>query len=575
MAAPNVNLTVRDGGLATVPSGTGGLFAKIGPAPLGVVNTVIAVGDQNTIIKNLGGGGLLTEAAALALAVGGQGPVRPSGLLLIPVNPSTYGTASSVTHTGPGTGTVTVTVRPPTVFQIKCILGGATGVATFQTSVDGGLTYGATWTTAATVIIPGVSFTTLAFGAGTAVTGDVITVSVTTGAGTLTSGSGTLAVTHSASCPVDAYTVVTTIILAGGLGVGMFTYSLDNGVTTSAPVLIPGSGVYAVPDGTDLNKSGTNQTGVVLTFSGTFTLADTYAFTTTTASYTGTDLTNAFNVLVADTRWGSGVGLHIVGPAATVGAANTLLATLDTLMATGVSTYYKFDGAMIEVPSDTDANIIAAFAAASSLRVGACAGFEKQTSPLNGRVQSRPSAWQVMARAGCVNPAEDLGQVSTGSLVGVISLVRDEATTPGLDAARFSTLTSIIGRNGFYITNGRLMSQPGSDFTYWQYRRVMDVVSSLTRQSLLTFLNSSVRVNSDGSIVEKDARKIEQSVINFIFSGLPPGSITDLQVTVNRSNNVLSSQTILPTVRVLPLGYAKFINADIGFTNQALQIKAA
>jgi hypothetical protein len=136
---------------------------------------------------------------------------------------------------------------------------------------------------------------------------------------------------------------------------------------------------------------------------------DQYTFTTTTASFTSTDLTNAFNALVAQPyKWSF---LHIVGPAATVGAAATLLAAVDLLMGTAASSY-RFARAILEVPSDTDANILSAFAASSSLRVAAAAGFVTTVSVLNGRSMSRPLGWHMAARAAAVPPQEDLGRVT-------------------------------------------------------------------------------------------------------------------------------------------------------------------
>jgi len=573
MALPGVSVTVRDGGLGIVPPGAGNLFAKIGPSPLGVVNSVSSVSDNTSLQKACGNGGLMVEAAALALAVGGQGSPRPGGLLLVPVNPSTYGTATAVVQSGTGPA-VTVAIKPAVAFQLKCILGGAASVATFQMSLDGGATYGATFTSAATLITPGASFTTLAYGAGSAVAGDIFTVA-TTGTVTQTSGSGTLAITLSSACPVDAYTVTVTVTGGGALGAGFFTYSLDGGNTVSQPFLIPASGSAIIADGNDPFKAGQCSTGIVLTFAaGTYVVGTTYTFTTTTASYTTTDLTNAFNQLYIDTRFSSGIGLHVVGPASTVGNAATLLASLDTLMGTAAGSF-KFDRAMIEVPSDTDANTLAAFNASSSTRVGAAAGFHNVTSPVNGRIQSRPAAYSIMARAGGVPAQNDLGRVLDGSLPGVSKLARDEFQTPGLDAGRFSTLTSIPGRNGFWVTNGRLFAQAGSDFTYWQYGRVMDLASYYTRLALLNFLNDSVRVNGDGTISEKDARNIENYTDGFVRNAMPPGSFSDYIIQISRTNNVLSSQTILPTARVIPLGYAKQISLDLGFTNQGLVVKAA
>jgi hypothetical protein len=562
MALPNVSVSVRDGGLAIVPPGSQGYHAKIGPAPFGVINTVYALGNDNdTLQTTLGKGGPLVEAAALANAVGGLGTRRPSGQFLVPVNPSTYGTASAVTKVGTGAGTVAVAIKPSKAFQIKCILGGATATSTWQTSVDGGVTYGATWVSAATVQVPGASFVTLAFGGGTAVVGDVVTVS-TTGTTALASGSGTLTPTLSSACPLDAYSVKIVITTAGALQTAQFTYSLDGGTTTIGPILTTGSGVYVIPD-----------TGLQLTLASTFVAGDQYTFTTTTASFTSTDLTNAFNALVAQPyKWSF---LHIVGPAASVGAAATLLATVDLLMGTAASSY-RFARAILEVPSDTDANILSAFAASSSLRVAAAAGFVTTVSVLNGRSMSRPLGWHMAARAAAVPPQEDLGRVQTGSLPGATALSRDESATPGLDnAGRFTTATTILGRNGFFITQGRLMAPVGSDFTFWQYGRVMDQISDAARTAFLKFLNDSVRVNSDGTISEKDAQNMESSALNDILNSIENGSVSSLSVTIDRTTNVLATQTISPKVRAVPLGYAKFVPIDAGFTSTGLAVKAA
>jgi len=93
---------------------------------------------------------------------------RPPGTLS-----STTPGFTAVTHTGAGTGTVTpkaplnalvnnVTNGPQSV-MINIIVGGAVGVATFQWSNDGGVTYGTTQTTAASYT-DGTSGITIAFG---------------------------------------------------------------------------------------------------------------------------------------------------------------------------------------------------------------------------------------------------------------------------------------------------------------------------------------------------------------------------------------------------------------------------
>src|SRR6267378_1477691 len=191
MAAPSVNLTIRDGGLGIVLPGTGNIHVKLGASPLGDLNTIIPVTNPTDGQVQLGKGGPLIEATALALAVGGQGSVRPGGVYCVPVNPSTYGTPSAVTKVGTGAGTVTVATKPSAQVLIKCIAGGSSTTSTWQTSVDGGVTYSPTWTAAATIILPRASFVTLAFGAGTSIAGDLGTIP-TSANPSLSSGTGTL-----------------------------------------------------------------------------------------------------------------------------------------------------------------------------------------------------------------------------------------------------------------------------------------------------------------------------------------------------------------------------------------------
>jgi hypothetical protein len=455
---------------------------------------------------------------------------------------------------------VTVAAAPSGSILIKCIAGGSSTTSTWQTSVDAGATWSPTWTAAASVVLPRASFVTLAFGAGTSVTGDVVTIP-TQGAPSLTSGTGTLVPTVSTACPVDAYTAIVAITTAGATGVAMFTYSLDGGVTVSQPYLVPSGapGVFSIPDA-----------GVNVSFTGTFTKGDTYSFTTTTASFSSTDVTNAWTAMVADSRlW---FMAHVVGAASSVANAASLAASLETL-AVAASSAYRFVRVLMEVPKDTDANTLAAFASTTTPHVSWCAGFHTINSALSGRDYSRNSAWSVAARVASIPPAEDPGRVQSGPLLGVLSLDRDERKTPGLDDGRFTTLQTILGLPGFWVTNWRLGAAPGSDFTFGQNGRVMDLVAAAYRNGLLHYLNESFRVNKgDGTINEKDALACESYLNDYIGNSLPANTISSLAVTIDRTNNMLSNQTLKAKCAVIPRGYAKTIIGDLGFTSSALAI---
>ncbi len=552
MGIPDVTLSIQDGALGIAPPSSAKTQLKIGVVAKGLVNVIQSASDLTTLTGLLGKAGPLVEAAALALQ--GGGPVYVMG-----ATPSTYGTAGTVTKTASNsTGTLTVTARPSFQVIARVAATGTLGVGTLQFSVDGGSTYGAAVLTAATVMVPQATLLTIACAAGNYVAGDTWTIATD---GTVTfSGTSTGVVTISTCSPVDTYSLMIDVIDAGALGAATFIYSLDGGNTWSPKILVPASGKYVIPD-----------TGLLLTFaSGPLGNADAWSCPVTAASYSTTDLTTAMTAALADARtWGF---VHVVGAPSSVANAATLATTLQSLLVTAAS-QYRFARGIIEVPSDTDANTIAAFAAVATDRVNWAAGYATITSPLNGRQFSRSSAWAAAARASAVPVSEDLGRVASGPLTSVGQLGRDEQATPGLDAQRFTTLRTIIGRQGKYLTTGRLGAAFGSDFSIWQNGRVMDVACDTTRQRLLQFLNSSVRVNADGTILEKDARVIEAYCDSGLRAALTqPGDASDVSVTVSRTANVLSTQTLPVSVRVLPLGYAKWITVDIGFSNPALTV---
>jgi hypothetical protein len=551
MSIPAVNMTIEDGALGTLPPNVARASVKLGICSKGVPN-VLAGGfsDVNTLTAALGQGPLV-EAIAQVLAVAG-GPVYA-----MPVTASVVGTVGAVTHTGPGSGTVTPSKAPDRVIVAKVTTGGTVGTMAVSFSVDGGaystpvVSGVAPWA----YPVPGTQ-STLTFAAGTYVLNDLYTVG-TNGAVVLT-GAGPATVTQ-ASNPVDAYSVLVTIVTGGGLGAGAFTYSVDGGNSQSPTIAIPGSGVYTIPG-----------TGIVLTFAGTFTLDDTYAFASTAAGYGTSDLTAALVALRANaTEWGF---VHAVGAPASAAAAAALAAIMDTQM-TAAEVAFRYAWGMIECPtSESDATVLAAFTSFSSARTMVCAGDADVISPLSGRILRRNAAWPVSARIAFINAGEDPAWVGRGPLKNVHELYRDEAATQLLDEGRFTTLRSHIGKAGYFITNGRMMAPGGSDFTYVQYRRVMDRACQVTRAAELEYLNADVRLDEDtGYIDERDAQSFEGDVNAKLRAAVvSTGDASGCSVVMSRTTNLLATAAQPVTVRVTPKAYLKQIDTSIGFKNPAL-----
>jgi hypothetical protein len=557
---PDVSVTISDGAQGLTPSSSEQVHSIIGACAEGTPNTLYSYSDIPTLVANHKAGPAV-EAAAHSLMVAG-GPVY-----LVPVTQSTPGAPGSVTKTGTGP-TVTAPTKsavteagtaPPDVtlsgtptkfidLVVEITTGGARGTAIFRYSLDGGDTWAEEGvTTAATYLMPNTGVT-LNFATGTDYTDDNVYTAVT-------------------CVPYDRYEAQLEIVDGGALGTATFRYCLDRDNPSGDPVwsetlTTPTSGLYTIPD-----------TGISFTLAaGTYVAGTTYDITTTPPGFSSSDVQSAFDALAADPReWGA---VHVVGQASSVSGSATIASTLDTKTEAAASGSFRYAHAMLECASDTDGNTIAAFEDFASKRVNVCAGFCRVTSVISGRSFKRSSAFPIAARLSKVGIGVDLARVIDGPLPGVTYLYRDEQLTPGLDAARFSTLRSIVGRQGYYITNARLMAPAGSDFTLVQYRRVMDVGCTVGRDTLLDSLSDGVRVNRvGGTIHEIDARGIEARVKARLNARLTqPGHASAVDCVIDRTNNVQSTQKVKSQVRITPLGYAKSIDLDIGFTSPSLSI---
>jgi hypothetical protein len=361
--------------------------------------------------------------------------------------------------------------------------------------------------------------------------------------------------------PLDSYVARVAVVTGAAnpaAGTAVVKYSLDNGQNYSGDIALPTTGVYPVPG-----------TGISLNFSAaTLVAGDTYTFTSTAPGYDTTNLSAALDALLADPRtWFTVNIVGVPGTGTTASVAGTVATKLGA-----AQTAFRYSYATMQAADDVDATLITAQASITSDRLSIAAGFEYLTSVVNGLAYRRPAAWAQAVQAGLSEPHEDLARVRTGAIPAVQGLIRDEARTPALDAVRYSTLRTHVGKPGHYMTNARLMSGPTSDYQYVQHRRVMDIACTNVRRNGLEYLNDSVVVDSTtGYIAESDARAIDANLTELLRAEvLSPGYVSDATVRVHRDVNILSTGRLVVTVRLVPLGYLKSISVDIGFLNPSL-----
>ncbi len=385
------------------------------------------------------------------------------------------------------------------------------------------------------------------------------------------SGTGTSVITTTGASR-DDYEVFFKVVAGGTIGVAgiTFQYSLDNGRTFSQIIALGTANNYLLPN-----------TGITLAFAaGTLVAADTAKFLGTAPKWGTSDITSAFTAAYASLLvWDFAC---ITGPCSATEAA-----TVKTQM-TAAEAGYRYTSTLVETVRQTAAQsdsawqavIVPDWAAFSGSRIVSCAGLDKLSSPLDGFNYLRPSMWEACIRACLVDAAIDLARVLDGPLLGSIVdsqlnlVAHDERSQPGLDDARFLTLTSIIGETGVFITNPKTMAPAGSDFDLWQFRRVMDKAAAATYAALRKLLSSGVRVDKKtGFILEKDALAIEQIVNSALRDEImSKGRASAAYFILSRTDNILSTRTLTGKTRIVPLGYIKTLVNELAFENPALKV---
>ena len=129
------------------------------------------------------------------------------------------------------------------------------------------------------------------------------------------------------------------------------------------------------------------------------------------------------------------------------------------------------------------------------------------------------------------------------------------------------SLRTFDGEPGVFVNNPRLMSSPTSDFRYLQHRRVMNLALESVDSYMRRRLSKSVRVKaSTGTITEVEASEIESGQTAALAASLlAKPKASSVSVALSRTDNLLATETLTVDVGIQPLGYAKTINATVGF----------
>jgi Protein of unknown function (DUF2586) len=574
MARSSVNISFVDGGLGIVTGPLGGTKTQlmVGISAGGTPGTVIPISSPTTATR-------LLVAGPLWDAVYNRVSLSGSMMLAVPLPIATAGSCGAWTQQGSGAGVVSATVANFQQILVKCILGGSLATATFQFSVNGSA-YSATVTSAAGwsstgYRVPG-TLTTLIFGAFTYRANDVYTIP-TTGVCSASSPAGGPTGPTQSSSPADAYELLLTITTSGTLGTSQFTYSLDNGNTTSAPMSTAASVILP-------------NTGIVLGFTAAnYNATDIYTAVCVNAAYQSSDVTAAIVAALAQSNPFEGV--DCIGMPANAAGAYSFASALDLELQSAAASNKVFIWGITNCPTvESDATVTAAFASFTSAtgRTSVCIGTQDVQSIATGLMLRRPIGWNYGTRLASIRYAESPGWVGRGGLPGILAIqnaygttgLNGAATADTFDSARFVTLCQGNGYPpGMYVTHGNTMALATSDYSQIMAVRVADYLATIAQAALTLYLQADWRINPDtGQLDKRDVGTINAKITQLLTDAVigQPGSANDnassVMFALDPTSNLLSNETLLCALSCVLKGYSNTINCNFGFVNPRLTV---
>jgi hypothetical protein len=375
------------------------------------------------------------------------------------------------------------------------------------------------------------------------------------------------------------YSVQLQVMDGGILGAGTFKYTLDynadlttDDFTYSGKIVVPSGGTYAIPG-----------TGLTLTFpAGTYIEDETYTFTANCAGFASADVLAALDVALEGASDFRAIYLSAsVNCGGHASIAGILAAAQSELEAIETDARYK---AMVAPTSavigDVAATVKTTYSTVEANRQLIAHGFGRYTAQVRmqglGKVD-RPVALSFAVRAAQSLPSTDLKRVRSGKLPGLTRLYFDERVESSLmDDVNVSTLRTYVRRPGFFVTQGRIKSAPGSDFTIWPRRIIHDIASETAQLAGVEFIGRGVRAKTDGTgnIDERDAlaleaeaqAKLEAALVQPRNAEGSGGYVSATRYTIDRTTNIITSETLYADVGILPLGSLSWIVARVGYS---------
>ncbi len=147
-------------------------------------------------------------------------------------------------------------------------------------------------------------------------------------------------------------------------------------------------------------------------------------------------------------------------------------------------------------------------------------------------------------------------------------LVQDSAPAAlaAIKTKGYVFMRSHVGLAGTYHEDSDTAIVSTSDYAFIENNRTIDKAVRGARTFMLPNLSSPILVNADGTLTEDVIATFKNDVARSLDQMEIDGEISAYKVIINPAQNVLTTSKVVITVQIVPVGVARQIKINIGFT---------
>lgn len=135
-----------------------------------------------------------------------------------------------------------------------------------------------------------------------------------------------------------------------------------------------------------------------------------------------------------------------------------------------------------------------------------------------------------------------------------------------LNDYRYVFLLKQRGTTGSYWNDSHNAVIQSSDYAYIESNRTINKAIRVINSALLPLLNSPLDINTDGTLTDVSIEVFTTEVDRVLDQLRLDGNISQFGVSIDPSQNVLSTSQLDISVQIIPKGVARNINVKIGYT---------